>query len=917
MIFSISSVYALNWDRGRYFFDNIYIEITDTFGGDVSGTYDNLAVTPNSTTLDCANITGSISNLCNLVDTDTNASTACVSNQVLDGDGNCVDISDFNVTINIFDQDLNTTDNVNFEKVTTHNITAGNITVGISEGDSYISFFEDGGYNEHFYWLDSTDAFYITDKLNVLGIIQSAGITSTGTVISYGDFYTTGEGDDLWLGNSNRLLSSFSAYADGSINASSGDFYLDEYGNLNLTSINISGCADNEIWKVDGNTWNCEVDETSDTNASTACVSNQVLDGDNNCVDISDFNVTINIFDQDLNTTDSPTFENITGEWFKGKFNWTVTDDWNTFDGSVLNFNESKLSSVYFNATQSEIITGTVDGGSLDDVGHSDGNYDEITFNFSESSGSPGLDLRINFTGVDDFNRGVMRYRTSSLAGDYPIVQMWNYDDEVWEDYPPVGESDKFATMTQPVFDSSDHLYGGVAMMRIYKYSNGNTNNHYYVDWIAVIKGYGTPSGEEVDPYSIHRDGSVTLTDNWNVGGYNITGYNWFVANESNDNYNESYEYWNNVTLTSESDPLWEANYSGVLLKTNSTLNTVLTNDPNDYDQESDLTTLLDDNYIQLDNSTINDIFLSIVNDTFHKYTDTINWGNLSSWDLNNVWSNTLHGGNITDDSIDGNQLADIITLDANMNILGEKNFSVNNNTFFIDVTNNRIGFGTNTPRRTFTAETVDNVIALYKGSSSGGALVDFESTTDKDVAFRCQGDSNWVIGVDSSLEDTTGSFIISTGNSLPSNIPNASKKFVISSSGDVSIGAIDSGGNKTKIVGDLNVVGDIYYDGALRPYSPLMIEDDVCLKDHETGKWVKCGVYNLEFRCELDEYCEKKHLVLENRRINPENYEDCHIEFETNLDGKKTEVNVCERIPIGKGNVDYYYDRLINKIGE
>jgi len=249
-----------------------------------------------------------------------------------------------------------------------------------------------------------------------------------------------------------------------------------------------------------------------------------------------------NPFDQWLNITSNVVFNNVTAEWFNGNFNWTVTDDWNSFDGSTLDFNESKLSSVYFNATQSEIIAGTVDGGTLTDTQHSDGSYDGVTFNFSEASGSPALDLRINFTGVDDFNRGVMRFKTSDLAGDYPIVQMWNYDDEIWEDYPPVGESESFATMTQPVFDSSDHLFGDVAMMRIYKSSNGNTNNHYYVDWVAVIKGYGTPSGQEIDPYSIHRDGDVMLTGNWDVGGYNITGQGWIIANESLDNYNTSYD---------------------------------------------------------------------------------------------------------------------------------------------------------------------------------------------------------------------------------------------------------------------------------------------------------------------------------------------------------------------------------------
>ena len=40
----IPSVYALDWTRGTGYFDNLYIQLTDTFGGDVSGTYDNLAV---------------------------------------------------------------------------------------------------------------------------------------------------------------------------------------------------------------------------------------------------------------------------------------------------------------------------------------------------------------------------------------------------------------------------------------------------------------------------------------------------------------------------------------------------------------------------------------------------------------------------------------------------------------------------------------------------------------------------------------------------------------------------------------------------------------------------------------------------------------------------------------------------------
>lgn len=34
---------------------------------------------------------------------------------------------------------------------------------------------------------------------------------------------------------------------------------------------------------------------------------------------------------------------NTSSDWFNGKFNWTIGDTWNSFDGSILDFNESKL----------------------------------------------------------------------------------------------------------------------------------------------------------------------------------------------------------------------------------------------------------------------------------------------------------------------------------------------------------------------------------------------------------------------------------------------------------------------------------------------------------------------------------------------------------------------------------------------
>jgi len=167
------------------------------------------------------------------------------------------------------------------------------------------------------------------------------------------------------------------------------------------------------------------------------------------------------------------------------------------------------LATTYYNATQSEAIKGTVDGGTLVDTQHPDGDYDGITFNFSEEAGAIGLDLRVNFTGVTDFNKGYMRYMTSSLSGDYAVVQLWSYDDNAWEGvYGEISESSNdFFTLSGDVLDSTEHIQDGVVQMRLYKEANGNKNNHYYVDMLAIVDGYATPSGNvDLTPYWRYED---------------------------------------------------------------------------------------------------------------------------------------------------------------------------------------------------------------------------------------------------------------------------------------------------------------------------------------------------------------------------------------------------------------------------
>ena len=193
-------------------------------------------------------------------------------------------------------------------------------------------------------------------------------------------------------------------------------------------------------------------------------------------------------------------------------------DTWLYSSTNIIYFNESRLATIYYNATSAINISGTILG-DISLTRHPNGQYDSQTINISEQVSAPALDLRVNFSdGITQFNNGIMRYYTSpTINGDLPIIQLWDYEDNDWEDYPPIAQTSTFRIIDEGVFDWSSHVQNGTVQMRIYKASNGNTNNKYYVDWLAISKGFGTPAGEEVDPYSYHK------TENINASGYNVT----------------------------------------------------------------------------------------------------------------------------------------------------------------------------------------------------------------------------------------------------------------------------------------------------------------------------------------------------------------------------------------------------------
>ena len=211
---------------------------------------------------------------------------------------------------------------------------------------------------------------------------------------------------------------------------------------------------------------------------------------------------------------------NVEAVEFKGKFNWTSGDDWNIFDSSTLTFNESKLETQFFNVNTIEVITGTPQG-AITDIQ----SYNNIPYNVSEVSSD--LELRLNFTGINSFNEIIVRYKSPEEVGGTHVmaIQMYNLVDESWEDYGELPNSEIYHILEFGVFDADDHIDStGTVQLRFYQDEGipAKTHKHEF-DWVTISKGFGTPTGEEVDPHAIYKDGSTQLTDNWPAGDFNIT----------------------------------------------------------------------------------------------------------------------------------------------------------------------------------------------------------------------------------------------------------------------------------------------------------------------------------------------------------------------------------------------------------
>jgi len=229
-------------------------------------------------------------------------------------------------------------------------------------------------------------------------------------------------------------------------------------------------------------------------------------------------------------------FLNIRESWlttFINNFGFSTEKDTNTttecnegyyLDGSgnCIHFNNTVMDInkiTYYNATSVDVVIGTIDDGDITSIQKFDG----ISLNVSETNAKPGLDIRINFTGVEDFKQFKMRFKTSKdISNNLISVDLWDFVNGCWCNHDYYIEADSWDYPYIPIPEANLHIGTGAnegeVWVRVYDEDKGKTSDIHYIDFVQLSDREGSISSVEVDPLSYHKNADINF-ENYNING--------------------------------------------------------------------------------------------------------------------------------------------------------------------------------------------------------------------------------------------------------------------------------------------------------------------------------------------------------------------------------------------------------------
>jgi hypothetical protein len=157
---------------------------------------------------------------------------------------------------------------------------------------------------------------------------------------------------------------------------------------------------------------------------------------------------------------------------------FNIVDDDTDPDYLVL----ADVQTVTYDPTTLTVSTGTLDSGTVADLATM--NTGDVAV--SEVTGTPGFDIRIEYTGVVEFNHLLVHHWYDGLTGHTVTMQLWNYVTSAWDDFSTVAEVTTMTFVTVDVANGAFYVNAGVVQLRYVHSSPGNTSHDMLIDYAVL-----------------------------------------------------------------------------------------------------------------------------------------------------------------------------------------------------------------------------------------------------------------------------------------------------------------------------------------------------------------------------------------------------------------------------------------------
>jgi len=113
--------------------------------------------------------------------------------------------------------------------------------------------------------------------------------------------------------------------------------------------------------------------------------------------------------------------------------------------------------------------------------------HDGNEYNLPEVSGSPGMDLECDFTGIGSIRGIVLNSRYTGSAVHEVVVRLKNYTggDDVFIRMASTA-SDNYRTVLIP--DDTNYISDGAAQISFYHAASGTPSHDLYIDYVALLQ---------------------------------------------------------------------------------------------------------------------------------------------------------------------------------------------------------------------------------------------------------------------------------------------------------------------------------------------------------------------------------------------------------------------------------------------